>query len=75
MFRWSTAKINDAQMISEFSKFIFDVPHKGLQLRCCLNLATGDGEIAIQNLKEYIETTRSQLQVSRIKNKKNLKYL
>lgn len=29
MFRWSTAKITDEQMVGELDEFVFDVPHKG----------------------------------------------
>lgn len=42
MNRWSTAKINDQQMLKELNTYVLNIPFKGECLRAALSIATGD---------------------------------
>lgn len=44
MYRWSTGRITDSEMMSDLTEFIFDVAHKGQCLEAYLNLAIGNLE-------------------------------
>ncbi len=42
LHRWSTAKINDQQMLRELEQFVLNIPYKGKLLRAALSIAMGD---------------------------------
>lgn len=58
LHRWSTAKINDAKMLSEMENFVFEIPHKGVCLKSYLLLAMGDHEVGLSILKDYVSQTK-----------------
>jgi len=68
MYKWSTGRITDSEMMSELSEFVFDVGHKGKTLEAYLNLAIGNLEKGISLLKDYILETKKDILSTRIKN-------
>lgn len=70
MYRWSTGRITDSEMMIELSEFIFDVSHKGQCLEAYLNLAVGNLDKGYQILNDYITSTRKDLLTTRTKNVK-----
>lgn len=68
MYKWSTGRITDSEMMSELSEFVFDVGHKGKTLEAYLNLAIGNLEKGISLLKDYILETKKEFLSTRVKN-------
>lgn len=52
IYRWSTGRISDSQLMAELSQFVFDVSGKGEALHAYLLLATGEREKGLTMLKE-----------------------
>lgn len=75
MYKWSTGRITDGQMMSELGEFVFDHGHKGQCLQAYLNLAIGNLDEGHRQLKTFVEETRNEMNATRVKNVKVQKYL
>ena len=55
MYRWSTGRITDAQMMQELEENAFDQSKKGAVLQAYLNLAIGNLELGRSQLQSFVD--------------------